>query len=310
MYYPYLRGKQFELLALREFIDFNEGGSKILPIIEPVKASFNSMKIALNKFISADFSFALVLNPQCGDVVGKTRLILTELNDELSDREKWMPAYLVNHNSIKIKQHIEVEEFSNVMLICSDSVDVNDPNFTDLIDSPSISRFLIAGDNRSLKRKLDRLGKEVVRLDDQFKPQKKNVDYIGITEEKFTEEHRYFAEDGYAGFSDYTVLSKDFAEGGRLPYAVAIHLTYEKNPDEIWIRHFVSDTNDDNTNIQGKFGEAAKKAVEFFQGIGYSNEALKELTNYYYEAQYPGLGVLKKISIRSHIELVNSISQR
>ena len=92
-----------------------------------------------------------------------------------------------------------------------------------------------------------------------------------------------------------------------MPYAVAIHLTYEKNQEEIWIRHFVSDTNDDNTNIQGKFGEAALKAVEFFNKIGYSNKAINELAGYYRDAQYPGLGVLKKISIKSHIELINSV---
>lgn len=37
MYFPYLRGKQFELLALREFANKNASNRKIIPIIEPVK---------------------------------------------------------------------------------------------------------------------------------------------------------------------------------------------------------------------------------------------------------------------------------
>jgi hypothetical protein len=306
MYYPYLRGKQFELLALREFADIYSDNCKIIPIIEPVKTSFNSMKIALKKLHSKEFPFALILNPQCGDVINNTDLILAELEKELSLTDYWMPAFIITNNSKRISKQIEKLDFANVMLICSERVDANDSDFIELISLPSVATILISGDNRSLKRKLDRLKKEVIRLDDQFKPQKKNVDYVGISEEKFTEEHKFYVEDGYVGFSDYTVLPKDFSEGGRLPYAVAIHLTYEKNEEEIWVRHFVSDTNDDNTNIQGKFGEAAKKAVRFFKENGYSNSAIKELKRYYKEEQYPGLGVLKKISIKNHLELINS----
>lgn len=310
MYYPYLRGKQFELLALREFIDSNEGECKIFPVIEPVKASFNSMKIALNKFIVENILFAVVLNPQIGELVRRTSTILEELQTELLETDKWMPAFIVNNKPKLIERFIIKGGFQNVMLICSESVNVDDPEFIDLLEQPPIRKVLISGDNRSLKRKLDSLALEVIRFDDQFKAQKKNADYIDILEERFTEEHRYYQKDGFHGFADYTVLSSDYSDGGRLPYAVAIHLTYQKNADEVWVRHFVSDTNDDNTNIQGKFGEAAQKAVEFFNGIGYSNGAIKELNRYYDQAQYPGLGVLKKISVKSHIELINSILKR
>jgi hypothetical protein len=307
MYYPYLRGKQFELLALREFADIVSNNFHVFPIIESVKDSFNSMKIALNKLTGKEIPFALILNPQCGDVINKTSLILAELRKELSVNENWIPAYIITNNSKIVKRHIEESEFTDVMLICSERVDSADDDLVELINLSSVSKILISGDNRSLKRKLEKLKKDIIRLDDQFKPQKKNVDYIGISEEKFTEEYLYYKKDGYAGFSDYTVLPKDFSEGGRLPYAVAIHLTYEKNEEEIWVRHFVSDTNDDNTNIQGKFGEAAEKAVAFFKKINYSNSAIEELERYYRDEQYPGLGVLKKISIKNHLELINSI---
>ena len=41
MYFPYLRGKQFELIALREFATQHPNAEKIVPIIEPVKSTFN-----------------------------------------------------------------------------------------------------------------------------------------------------------------------------------------------------------------------------------------------------------------------------
>ena len=47
MYFPYLRGKQFELMALRDFsIDYSSS-KKIIPIIEPVKQQMNGMNTAL-----------------------------------------------------------------------------------------------------------------------------------------------------------------------------------------------------------------------------------------------------------------------
>jgi hypothetical protein len=308
MYYPYLRGKQFELLALREFVDIYSGDCRVFPIIEPVNENCNSIKIAIRKLQEKDIDFGLILNPQVGDLKNKPNYVYENLNELLGLNYKWSPAFIVNtHNSRFIINLINDNILRDVMLICNESIDVDDFDFDEMINKAEITKVLINNNNRSLKRKLDRIHKAVIRLDDSFNPQKKNADYLDITEERFTEEHRYYASDGYIGFGDYTTLISDYSEGGRLPYAVAIHITYEKNEFEIWIRHFVSDTNDDNTNIQGKFGEAAEKAVAFFESIHKSNNAITELTRYFRNEQYPGLGVLKKISIKNHLELMNGI---
>ena len=44
MYFPYLRGRQFELIAIREMIEKNLINDKVIPIIEPVKASSTFLK--------------------------------------------------------------------------------------------------------------------------------------------------------------------------------------------------------------------------------------------------------------------------
>ena len=50
MYYPYLRGRQNELLCLRELLENDVIGKKIVPIIEPV--IFNSTYISvIKKFV-------------------------------------------------------------------------------------------------------------------------------------------------------------------------------------------------------------------------------------------------------------------
>jgi hypothetical protein len=308
MYYPYLRGKQFELLALREFAEFYSANCNIFPIIEPVKKSFNSLTTAFQKMQEKGISFSIILNPQNGELINDYRSIETFIKNDLIDLNNCRPTFIVNNrNSRYIINKIEELELKNIILICQDNVDTENPDFNYLVERAECELILINGDNRSLRRRLNRIGKVIVRLDDKFNSQKKNSDYINIPEERFTEEHRCYEEDGFNGFADYTVLGSDFIEGGRLPYAVAMHFTYEKNADEIWVRHFVSDTNDDNTNIQGKFGEAAAKAVSFFRSNSINSHAIEELTSYYTSGQYPGLGVLKKLSIKHHLELINSI---
>lgn len=307
MYYPYLRGKQFELLALREFAEKYSDDCKVFPIIEPVKSSFNSMKIALKKLNEKNVPYALILNPQNGDLIGKAETILNELDELLSMTDKWIPVYIVNTNSKGIRSNIQTKGYQQVMLICQDSVDTNNQDFKELLEMPEVKKVIFVDNNRSFKRELGRLRKEIIRIDDNFKPQKRNSDYCDIAEEKFSEEVFYYREDGFDGFTDYTVLSSTYIEGGMLPYALAIHLTYRKNDKEVWVRHFVSVTNDDNTNIHKKFREAVEKAVTFFESIPYSNESIAELTGYFRRDQYPGLGVLKKISIKNHLELMNSI---
>jgi len=306
MYYPYLRGKQFELLALREFATNYAGTCHVFPIIEPVKSSFNSMKLAIKKLNEVKVPFAFIINPKKGELVGKFETVLAELDEVLSEAI-WTPAYIVDYrNSKRISEHINEKNYISVMLICDESVDTNQLAFKQLLEMNQVMKVVFADNNRSFKRELSRLQKEAIRIDDKFNAQKRNSDYENIPEEQFSEEVFYYNEDNFAGFSDYTVLSSEYIEGGMLPKALAIHFTYQKNK-EIWIRHFVSDTNDDNSNIQGKFAEAAIKAIQFFDELPYTNNALEELNRYFKTEQYPGLGVLKKLSIKSHLELINNI---
>jgi len=313
MYYPYLRGRQFELIALREYALQRGDKNNIVPILEPVKNTFNSMNLALPKLIEGNVKFALILNPQVGDFsemqdYEKALNIKSELEDKLIDQSKWIPAFVINNNYTNILKLIEDFGFDHVMVICTEITDTSASHFDDLVLSPKV-KYIVTKENKTLKRRLKGLGKEIIRLDDKFNAQKRNSDYLVMPEERFSDEHIFYIEEGYSGFSDYTVLFSDFTEGGAAPFAVAIHWTYQKANNEVWIRHFTSKTNDDRSNIQGKFAEAAKKAVAFFDKMDIHNCASEELRKYYNDGDgtYPGLGMVKKISIKNHLELINGL---
>jgi hypothetical protein len=88
---------------------------------------------------------------------------------------------------------------------------------------------------------------------------------------------------------------------------VAIHFTYKKDNNQIWIRHFVSDSNSDTTDVAGKFGEALEKLIVFINSNDIATEAAEEFREHHRAAHYPGLGSLKKLSVKNHLELVHNL---
>ena len=66
MYYPFIRGKQFELVMLREMAPRIAEWS-FVPIIEPVKGNFPALKRAIDKLIENECRFILIANPSVGE---------------------------------------------------------------------------------------------------------------------------------------------------------------------------------------------------------------------------------------------------
>ena len=64
MYFPILRGRQNELIAIRELVEEGRLGS-IIPIIEPVKASSTLLK-SLTSFMENGQECYVVMNPSVG----------------------------------------------------------------------------------------------------------------------------------------------------------------------------------------------------------------------------------------------------
>lgn len=307
MYYPYLRGKQFELIAIREFVAQSPIKDIVVPIIEPVKSSLNSLAMAVDTMQEKNFKFALVLNPSDGDFRHVSKDFITEI-PSLAKSNEWIPAFLYQGNETSITEEIKKNHLNNVMIIFKDGISIN-PLLMTFLSRPEI-QYIVDGNtnHRAIKRIRKDIGsKKIIRLDNCFEEKPRNVDYLPIEEELFTEEYWFYHDDEFYGISDYTILPKKFSDSGMLPYAVAIHVTYQRD-EAVYVRHFVSDTNDNQSNIQGKFFEATKKLKEFFENnLIPKTNAIETLIDLFDEGKYPGLGVIKKLSIRNHLELIHQI---
>ena len=305
MYYPYLRARQFELIALRELAKEQETQGVIIPILEPIKKSSNNLDIAYQVFQAYKQSAYIIANPIVGEDQGDDQNFLEYLRN--LDNNTFRIAFHYRNNAKYIEQNIKIFDLDDCMLLCPNDVNENDIDFRTLAQLKGIKAITIEdpGKNRTLHRFIKNLNKTYIRLDDLFEKKARNSDFLDIEEHRFSEEHLYYQDEGFQGFSDYTVLPSEYVDGGSTPRAVAIHLTYFKNNAQIWIRHFTSYSNDSIANVQGKFAEAAEKAVRYCQDNNLTNSAILELESYFNNEHYPGLGTVKKISIKNHLLIVS-----
>ncbi|MEK4508757.1 sce7725 family protein [Paenibacillus sp. FSL K6-2524] len=309
MYYPIIRGRQYDLLAIRELAVNYRLSRHITPIIEPIK--LNSTLIStLSEIRNAQNSAIVISNPKVGSFMGEL-----EIEDikhkfiELTKENNVTIAHHFNKNSVEqirdIIESYEVE-LNDIVVVHSEKKLVN--LYNDIFEEEIPKLNLIPLDN-AFRRQLN--GKNLVGLDDKFNKLLRNVDYLDNENEFFSEEHLFFAEEGYIGFSDYSVVGAEFNEGGFAPYAVAIHIAYPNEESALEIMHFVSDSNRDTSDPAGKFSEALDKLIEWY--VDYSDNdfmntlAMQIFKRHHNEGTYPGLPTLKKLSIMHHLELVGNI---
>ena len=142
---------------------------------------------------------------------------------------------------------------------------------------------------------------------------RRNADHPDL--EKFSDLHVTFQEDGMDGFGDFLIVGDDYSESGGPAYAVAIHLTFidDTKDDEMFIRHFISTTIDTPTDPAGKFGQALQKLIDTLDSGNskiFESKAITEFRVLHAKQHFPGLGYVKKLSMKHHIEtLANYFSE-
>lgn len=311
MYFPFLRGKQFELIAIRELLDVLKANKdKVSIVIEPVKDS-STLRTILKSLKANDINFTVVINPIVGKLTNKTtdiiQLIRSLAGNSLISYENFqIGVYVRDEEDLsKYKDALSTTNFSfkGLSLIHIGETQ-NHGTLSNYGSGPIL--FNLISFNRTSRRYYRNFDTNTrVSLDDYFNVQQRNVDYQYHSDEPFSEEHLFYKEDGFQGFSDYLTIGEPYSDGGFLPYAVAIHLTYATEDNKIRVRHFVSDSNEDSTDVAGKFAEALHKLIVWIdRNTPKETLAIKEFRTLHENGHFPGLGSIKKLSIMNHIELV------
>lgn len=307
MYHPYFRGKQFELLTIRETADLMANAG-FVPIIEPVKEALNGLTRTLQTIRDANGSAIVIINPGNGDHAGNGEDISELLRVEFQEYPRISAGILLQpettvdlalqyfadhraHNPVFI--HAGFSEPKDLVQRLGDEITDTPQVFIDkYCGKPYVKHF------RECERR--------ILIYDGFERQK-NADYPLFN--KFSDLHLIYEEDGLQGFGDFLIVGDEFKEGGGPAYAVAIHITYidPTKDDVMYVYHFVSTTNNTPTDPAGKFSQALEKMIEKLNSGSshvFEGSAVTEYRELFAKKHFPGLGHVKKLSMKHHIEVL------
>lgn len=304
MYHPYFRGKQYELITIRETAGIL-AAAKFVPIIEPVKEALGGLERTLSAVCAANGSAVVIVNPHHGDHSDDGMNISSLLQRDYLGN----PAIAVG---ILLKKDMTVED---ALACCAKhqnhEVTLVHAGFTDAKAlTESLGDRLAGVRNVFVEPYCGKLYRkhfkdtERVLLRDGFQ-RRRNRDHPPV--ELFSDLHVTFEEEGMGGFGDFLIVGDDFQESGGPAYAIAIHLTFidPDKDDAMYIYHFVSTRQDTPTDPAGKFKEALDKMIEKLDAPDckvLETETIKEFRELHKKQHFPGLGYIKKLSMKHHIE--------
>lgn len=303
MYFPYLRGRQFELIAIRDLVEKSLLSENVIPVVEPVKLSSALIK-TIEAFSKHNRQVGIVYNPRVGKIETdlkdeKNEDVISKYN-KLLERDNVLPFIHVDKNFSRICYTAEGKGIhkQNISPICTSQDAI--PYF-ESVYTTEFPKFNFMRDLSVLRR---RMPNHRVLFEDRFQKKSRNVDYITMEDEPFSMDHLYYQQDGYVGFSDYSIVGDEYSESGFAPYAVAIHIVYFDKDNSLRVRHFVSDSNEDYNDPAGKFSEALGKLVAWNKEQKLTTHGIQTFELMYRNGTYPGLGTVKKLSIMHHLELI------
>ena len=304
MYFPYFRGKQFELIAIRESAELLHK-SQFIPVIEPVRTDFGGLTKTLDEVANFNGKAIVIANPNFGNFNGSGNSIIDEIKKTYSDCTNISLGILLKENMSQSEIDSTLKS-SGEKLSCLIHAGFSEAkSLVDLLGS-DLDRFrhLFLEDRSGKLYQRHFKSSERVLIRDGFR-KRINRDYP--RKEFFSDLHATFDDEGMGGFGDFLMVGNEFSESGGPAYAVAIHLTYiDSNKDEeMHIRHFKSIRQDDPKDPAGKFAEALKELVEVVQQPNnqiFGSSAVTEFINLHARGHFPGLGYVKKLSMKHHIE--------
>ncbi|MEZ8787026.1 sce7725 family protein [Vibrio cyclitrophicus] len=306
MYFPYLRGKTFELIALRE-VAAKLNPNKVIPIIEPVKEKTKPLVTTILALNTEGIRPHIVVNPEVGDLTNTSvQSVYTGLD---SPEVSFVPCIRVNNQNLA-----SVLPF--LQQLKNDGIDfslfIQEPVDNTIAPFLTISVANIIKDLNSYPSTYANSIPKSVVLTASFPWKVRNADYID-TPVFFSDAHITYKKpliSGQIGFGDYLMVHDGWTTGGGPAYVVTLHLTYILNQDRyMYVRHCKSVSDSDNqSNAPKKFQEALSTLIQFA-----NNEPSVDRTTLGYKGllalhgkPFPQLAVPKKFSMMHHLETVSN----
>ncbi|MCH5462364.1 sce7725 family protein [Lactobacillus sp. LC28-10] len=287
IYYPYFRGRQFDLRALTEFAE-HAATPQIVPIIEPVRDA-PALPKTITAFSQHHQRLAIIQNPQVDHYQAAKRYPI----DDLMQSPEIQRAYILTPllppdllgNSLVIVQH-----YADLKL------------FLEHDWLPDSATLLVPPEAR-IRQLLS--GRMFGHLFDHYTVPEHSFDFAQMPDSFWSDDITFATQYGEIGFSDYLTQGAAYFERGHPSRTVTLHLIYLKD-NQVRICHFVSDQHEDFKHQREKYFEALTKAVGWIKTQPAENQttATAKLVTLAEKHHFPGMGVLKALTIEHHLEIM------
>jgi len=312
MYHPYFRGKQFELLCIREMAPIFKGAG-FRPIIEPVRDVLGGLNRALDAMVEVDGRAIVIVNPYLGDLADSGTPLSELLKEKYLDLPGISAGILLKNDTTTAEALKCYRDHTSHLPVLIHAGFAEAKSLAEGLGKQTQKHcHVFVEQNCGKLYQKHFAGSHRILLRDGFE-RKRNRDYQPL--ERFSDLHATFPDEGMNGFGDFLIVGDDYSESGGPVYAVAIHLTFIDPEDDnsMWIYHFVSDRQDTPKDPAGKFAEALAKmmtVVSREDSKVLETSAVKEFKELHRQGHFPGLGHVKKLSMNHHIETLANYFQK
>lgn len=303
MYFPYLRGKEFELLALLE-VNRNVY-SNTIPILEPVKSS--DRRKLYEKIANANFPLIIVTNPYYGDL--SVNDVQTIIDEKFAVHTSLILGFIVDNrfNIADLRAFLNNNQGRRKALIFRYNPLPADLNLIQAAITTTPVSFVIFDDKKTgaITRAAFSAHSGQVVLTDGFQRQERNSDYPVIS--SFDSQYGVWRTKGLFGIGDYLTIGDVFQDGRGPVYVVALHVTTVTTSGML-AHHFKSTVFDTTQGLSApKFAEANGLLVTSPSITPLTSGGLTLYRGWHTNAHNPQLGAAKKASMIHHIELMSRI---
>lgn len=319
MYYPYFRGKQYELITIRENAELLSKAN-FVPIVEPVKTSLSPLIKTIDSVLETQKGeIILIENPTLGDHKNDATVIREFYNKRYSEEDRVLPGIMLTEgmgvsDALRYATPYIDTEFAFIHMGFTEASSLSE-SLKSLKGESDLKRIrnVFHDDYCGILYRRHFSGQFRVLLSDGYKTGRTNKEHPEV--ELFSDLHITYVDRNMDGFGDFLIVGDQYSETGGPAYAVAIHITFidSDKDNQMYIYHFISDTTDTPTDPKGKFSEALNKLVKAVNSKGSKiirTKAIEEFLTLHKNGHYPGLGYVKKLSMQHHLETLAQFFRR
>lgn len=297
MYFPILRGKGSEFLALEEEKELILGKG-IVPIIELVKETKNFKHVI-------DIPIIIIANPIVGEFTKDASWIDSYIIENIDKHKSITVGYQITNMTTKEDIGKFIVKWRNYDKCFIHHYKFNDIDWLlrEYKDENIINIINIDKTDKNYLNYINLHFEKVVILSDGFDKKNRNADYPEWS--YFTNYCLEYKDDDLYGYSDYLTIGSKYIEGGGPAKVVAIHYTYKNDEGDIITKHFTSEDSSKDKEFKEKYMEALTKLANFI----YLNEedntdASNRFYSLYEDNHVTNLAKLKQYSMQRHIESI------